>query len=98
MPDAGPSWCNVVQRVEDSRVRDQARVLREPLRVYPKEERGMTSKRDLIAPKGDKRYVRRDDKGRFKESDDQGRSLSQDRRKEAKTEAKSGQGDRGDRK
>ena len=55
------------------------------------------SKRELIAPRGDKRYVRRDAKGRIKESDDQGRSLSADRRRKAKTVAKPGQGDRGDR-
>ena len=45
----------------------------------------------------DKRYVRRDDKGQFKESDDMGRSLGQDVRKDAKTKSKKGQGDRGDR-
>jgi len=56
------------------------------------------AKRELIAPKGDKRYVRRDKKGQFKESDDAGRSLASDVRQHAKTEAKSGQGDRGDRK
>ena len=55
------------------------------------------SKRELINTGRDKRYVRRDDKGRFHESDDQGRSLSQDRRRSAKTASKSGQGDRGDR-
>ena len=39
----------------------------------------MTAKRELIEPhKGDKRYVRRNTKGRFKESDDVGRSLPQD--------------------
>ena len=57
------------------------------------------SKRELIEPTpGDKRFVRRDDKGRFKEVDDVGRSLSQDRKREAKTDAGRGQGDRGDRK
>ncbi len=56
------------------------------------------ARRELIAPKGDKRYVRRDEKGRFKESDDVGRSLAQDVRQHAKTKVKSGQGDRGDRK
>jgi len=55
------------------------------------------SKRELIAPRSDKRYVRRDTKGRIKESDDQGRSLARDRRRKAKTVAKPGQGDRGDR-
>ena len=56
------------------------------------------AKRELIAPKGDKRYVRRDEKGRFGESDDVGRSLASDVRHKAKTKAKSGQGDRGDHK
>jgi len=55
-------------------------------------------KRELIDTGTDKRYVRRDDKGRFEESDDVGRSLSQDVKKRAKTEVKSGQGDRGDQK
>lgn len=54
-------------------------------------------KRELIAPKGDKRYVRRDAAGRFKEVDSVGRSLIQDRKRSAKTVAKKGQGDRGDR-
>lgn len=59
--------------------------------------RKRAAKRELIAPRGDKRYIRRDDKGRIKESDDVGRSLAQDRRHKAKTVAKPGQGDRGDR-
>ena len=59
----------------------------------------MSGKRELIEPnKGDKRYVRRDGQGRFSESDDVSRSLSQDVRKDAKTVAKKGEGDRGDRK
>jgi hypothetical protein len=56
-----------------------------------------TRKRELIDTGNDKRYVRRDDQGRFNEVDDMGRSLSQDRRRKAKTAAKPGQGDRGDR-
>jgi hypothetical protein len=56
-----------------------------------------SSKRELINTGTDKRYVRRDEKGQFKESDDQGRSLSSDARQHAKTKSKSGQGDRGDR-
>jgi hypothetical protein len=56
------------------------------------------AKRELIDTGTDKRYVRRDENGRFKESDDVGRSLAQDVRKSAKTEVKSGQGDKGDRK
>ena len=56
------------------------------------------SKRELIDTGTDKRYVRRDKKGRFKESDDVSRSLSADARHDAKYEAKSGQGDKSDRK
>jgi hypothetical protein len=56
------------------------------------------AKRELIAPRGDKRYIRRDAAGRIKESDDVSRSLSHDRRRKAKKAVKSGQGDRGDRK
>jgi hypothetical protein len=57
-----------------------------------------TSKRELIDTGTDKRYVRRDSDGQFKESDDQGRSLSQDRKRNAKKVAPKGQGDRGDQK
>lgn len=57
------------------------------------------SKRELIEPhKGDKRYVRRDEQGRFKEVEDVGRSLTQDRKRDAKSTSKPGYGDRGDRK
>ena len=43
------------------------------------------SKRELIEPhKGDKRFARRDAQGRFTEMDDVGRSLSQDRKRQAK--------------
>jgi len=59
----------------------------------------MAGKRELIEPKkGDKRFVRRDENGRFSEVVDAGRSIAQDRKRTAKTEAKSGYGDRGDRK
>ncbi len=55
-------------------------------------------KRELIAPRGDKRYTRRTAKGAFaKNQDDVGRSLSRDVKKKAKTTTKSGQGDKGDR-
>ena len=43
-----------------------------------------SNKRTLIAPNGDKRYIKRDEKGRIKESDDQGKSLSQDVKQTAK--------------
>ena len=55
-------------------------------------------KRELIDTGTDKRYVRRDAKGQFKESDDQGRSLAKDVKQKARTTVKSGQGDRGDQK
>ena len=53
--------------------------------------------RELIDTGTDKRFVRRGAAGKFKESDDVGRSLAADRRKKAKTKVKSGQGDKGDR-
>ena len=55
-------------------------------------------KRELINTGTDKQFVRRDERGRFTSSDDAGRSLASDRRRDAKTVVKSGQGDRGDRK
>lgn len=59
----------------------------------------MAGKRELIEPnKGDKRYVRRDEKGQFKDQVDVGRSHAQDQKRDAKNDAKPGQGDRGDRK
>jgi len=61
-------------------------------------KRKSAAKRELIDTGTDKRYVRRDSQGRFKESDDQGRSLSQDRKRKAKAVAKPGQGDKGDHK
>lgn len=53
--------------------------------------------RELIDTGTDKRYVRRDEKGQFSESDDVGRSLSQDQRRDAEHASKKGEGDRGDR-
>ena len=57
-----------------------------------------SSDRELIDTGTDKRYVRRDDEGQFKESDDVGKSLAQDVKKKAKTTVPAGQGDRGDQK
>jgi hypothetical protein len=57
-----------------------------------------SGKRELVDTGTDKRYVRRDEKGRFEESDDVGRSLAQDVKREAKTKVPAGQGDRGDQK
>ena len=53
--------------------------------------------RELIDTGTDKRFVRRDEQGRFKESVDVGRSLAADRRQHAKTKSKKGEGDKGDR-
>ena len=61
-----------------------------------KTPRRAAGKRELIAPRG-KLYVGRGAKSRIKESDDVGRSLAADRRRQARTLAKPGQGDRGDR-
>ena len=57
-----------------------------------------SAKRTLIEPHpGDKRYIRRDAKGRIKESDDVSRSLAADVRRTSKARSKSGSGDKGDR-
>lgn len=59
----------------------------------------MAGKRELIAPaKRGKRFVRRDDVGQFtKDQVSVGRSLAADRRTKAKSVAKPGYGDQGDR-
>ncbi|HEX7946575.1 MAG TPA: hypothetical protein VF495_18045 [Phenylobacterium sp.] len=53
--------------------------------------------RELIDTGNDKRYVRRDEKGQFKDVTDVGKSLATDQRRTAKTKVKKGDGDRGDR-
>ena len=55
------------------------------------------TKREEIAPNGDKRYIRRDENGQIKTSVEESASLSADARHKAKSNAKPGQGDRGDR-
>ena len=55
-------------------------------------------KRELIDTGSDKRYVRRNAKGQFTESDDVGRSLSKDVKQRAKKTVKAGHGDKGDQK
>jgi hypothetical protein len=59
----------------------------------------MSRERELIEPhQGDKRYVRRDERGRFTEDQvNVGRSLAADRRQHAKTRSRPGHGDEGDR-
>ncbi|QIK77530.1 hypothetical protein G7077_02630 [Sphingomonas piscis] len=53
--------------------------------------------RELIDTGTDKRFVRRDENGRFKDMVDVGRSLAADRRQHSDTKTKKGEGDRGDR-
>ncbi len=57
----------------------------------------MGGKRELVDTGTDKRYVRRDEHGRFDESEDKGRADAQDRKRDAENTTTSGQGDRGDR-
>jgi hypothetical protein len=54
-------------------------------------------KRDLVKGNNATMFAKRSAKGRFKEIDEAGKSLKADRRSKAKTKAKSGFGDRGDR-
>ena len=54
------------------------------------------NERERIDTGSDSRYVRRDDQGQFKESDDVGRSLKTDRQQDAENEAPRNQGDKGD--
>jgi hypothetical protein len=53
-------------------------------------------KRELIDTGTDKRYVKRNPDGTFKDSVDVGRSLAADRRSKSKSVAKPGYGDQGD--
>ncbi len=57
-----------------------------------------SGKRELIAPKGDKRLIKRDNKGQIKESDDLSKSLGKDVKQTAKNKVKPGYGDQGDQK
>ena len=56
-----------------------------------------SAKRERINTGTDARFVKRSATGRFKESDDVGRSQKTDRAKKAKKAVKSGYGDQGDR-
>ena len=53
--------------------------------------------RELIDTGTDKRFVRRDKEGKFQESDDVGRSLAQDQKRDSGMKPKKGEGDKGDR-
>ena len=74
---------------------DLASVLRPPGRMAKKKR--SSSKRELINTGRAKAFAKRAARGRFKEMDDVGRSLSADRRRTAKKKVKSGHGDQGDR-
>lgn len=56
----------------------------------------MSDQRELIDTGADERYVRRDGEGRFKESDDVAKSLSQDAQRHSSTKKPRNQGDKGD--
>ena len=60
--------------------------------------RSGSSKRATVDTGKNKMFAKRTARGRFKEMDDVGHSLSTDRRQTAKKKTKSGFGDQGDRK
>lgn len=62
----------------------------------PAKKKHHARKRELIDTGRDKRYVRRDDEGKFDDVVEQSRSLSQDRKRHAKKKVKPGFGDKGD--
>ena len=82
--------------VQESYTRDRSKSSHLKERAVPNKKGN--GKRESINTGTDKRYVRRDSEGQFKESDDQGRSLAQDVKQHAKNTVKAGQGDRGDQK
>ena len=53
--------------------------------------------RELIDTGTDKRYVRRNEDGTFKESDDVGKSSAAAQKRDSDTKPKRGEGDKGDR-
>lgn len=66
--------------------------------VGKKTARKSAARRELIDTGTNKLFVRRNARGTsFKEVEDVGRSLTADRRRKARTVAKRGQGDKGDR-
>ena len=58
----------------------------------------MAGKRTRINNGKSKQYVRRSKSGKFTEVESVGRSSAQDQKRKAKSTAKPGQGDKGDRK
>jgi len=79
------------RRMQPARIGARSRSVRK--------EAVMAGKRELIEPTpGDKRYVTRDDKGRFDTVVDVGRSLAKDIETKAKTTVEPGYGHKGDQK
>jgi hypothetical protein len=56
-----------------------------------------SGKRERIDTGNNTQYVRRDNDGTFKESEDPGRASSQDQKRDAENTTTRGRGDRGDR-
>jgi len=97
---------SVIEKVvtETSRVAKRAAGTGKANAARPRQKKAGSSnagrsatKRELINTGKDKRYVRRNKKGQFQESDDVSRSLSQDVKRKARRRVPAGQGDRGDR-
>jgi hypothetical protein len=99
--DAGPRGvCNLygVLSVAVERPLGEGPMAARKKAAKKKTARRKAAKRELIDTGTNKLFVRRNKRGTsFKEVEDVGRSLTQDRRRKAKTVAKRGQGDRGDR-
>ena len=64
---------------------------------YKTDGKRKAARRELIDTGRDKRYVRRNDKGQFNESDHVGRSGARDRKRQATRATQPGHGDKGDR-
>jgi hypothetical protein len=62
-----------------------------------KKRRTTSGKRTRVSNRAGTFFAKRTKRGRFAEMDEMGRALKSDRRKKAKTAARSGHGDRGDR-
>ena len=74
-----------------------AKTTKKAVKAAKKAPARKAAKRELIDTGSDKRFVRRGAAGQFKESDDVGKAAASDQRMKAKTKAKRGQGDKGDR-
>jgi hypothetical protein len=91
-----PSGWVIVKKARKPRVTAAPRKTASTRKAAPVAKKRSSGKRELIDTGRNKMYAKRGAKGRFKEMDDVGRSLSADRRRTAKKTAKSGYGDQGD--